>query len=46
MGSAWGSDNDLGMMHRLEHELNRPIDYAYLLTLCRSEIPKSKASDL
>ena len=31
---------------RLEHDLNRPEDYDYLLALCRSEIPRSEASDL
>ena len=43
----WGvGQRYLGMIQRLEHELNRPEDYDYLLALCRSEIPKSEASDL
>ena len=36
----------LGMIQRLEHEMNRPEDYDYLLALGRSEIPKSEACDL
>ena len=43
----WGvRQRCLGMIQRLEHEMNRPEDYDYLLALCRSEIPKSEASDL
>ena len=43
----WGvGQRYLGMIHRLEHEKNRPEDYDYLLALCRREIPKSEASDL
>ena len=44
---TWGvGQRHLGMMRRLEHEMNRPKDYDCLLALCRSEIPKSEASDL
>ena len=44
---TWGvGQRYLGTILRLEHELNRPEDYEYLLALCRSEIPKSDASDL
>ena len=32
-----------GMIRRLEHEMDRPEDYDYLLASCRSEIPKSEA---
>ena len=43
----WGVGQQyLGVVQRLEHEMNRPEDYAYLLALCRSEIPKSEACDL
>ena len=43
----WGvGQRHLGMIQRLEHEMNRPEDYDYLLALCRSEIPKSEACDL
>ena len=43
----WGvGQRHLGMIQRLEHEMNRPEDYDYLLALCRSKIPKSEASDL
>ena len=43
----WGvGQRYLGMIQRLEHEVNRPEDYDYLLALCRSEIPKSEACDL
>ena len=44
---TWGVGQQyLGMIHRLEHEMNRPEDYDYLLVLCRSEIPTFEASDL
>ena len=44
---TWGvGQRYLGMIQRPEHETNRPEDYDYLLALCRSEIPKSEASDL
>ena len=43
----WGvGQRYLSMIQRLEHEMNRPEDYDYLLALCRSEIPKSEACDL
>ena len=43
----WGTGQRyLGMIQRLEHEMNRPEDSDYLLALCRSEIPKSDACDL
>ena len=35
----------IGMIQRLVLEMNRPEDYDYLLALCSSEIPKSKACD-
>ena len=34
------------MIHRLEHAMNRPVDYDYLLALCRNETPKSEAQGL
>ena len=43
----WGvGQRYLSMIQRLEHEMNRPEDYDCLLALCRSEIPRSEASDL
>ena len=36
----------LGMIQRLEHEMNRSEDYDHLLALCRSEIPQSEACAL
>ena len=43
----WGMGHRyLGMVQRQDHEMDRPEDYAYLLALCRSEIPKSEACDL
>ena len=36
----------LGMIHRVEQDMNRPDDYEYLLALCRNEIPKAEANDL
>ena len=43
----WGvGQRYLGTIQRLEHEILRPEGYGYLLALCRSEIPKSEASDL
>ena len=40
----WGMGHRyLGMIHRQEHQMNRPEDYDYLLALCKSEIPKSEA---
>ena len=43
----WGlGQRYLGMIQRLEHEMNRPEDYDYRLALCRSAIPRSEASDL
>ena len=43
----WGvGQRYLGMIQRLEHEVNRPEDYDSLLALCRSEILKSEACDL
>ena len=47
MSRKWGvGQRYLGMIQRLEHEMNRPEDYDCLLALCRSEIPRSEASDL
>ena len=44
---TWGvGQRYLGMIFKLEHKMNRPKDYDCLLVLCRSEIPKSEASDL
>ena len=43
----WGvGQRYLSMIQRLEHAINRPEDYDYLLALCRIEIPKSEACDL
>ena len=43
----WGvGQRYLGMIQRLEHEMNRTEDYDYLLALCRREIPKSEGCDL
>ena len=43
----WGvGQRYLTMIQRLEHEMNHPEDDDYLLALCRSEIPKSEASDV
>ena len=34
----WGvGQRYIGVIHRLEHEMNRPEDYDHLLALCRSE---------
>ena len=43
----WGvGQRYIGMIHRLNHEMDRPEDYDHLLALCRSEIPRSVATDL
>ena len=43
----WGvGQRYLGMIHRLEHEIGRPEACDYLLALCRSEMPRSEATDL
>ena len=43
----WGvGQRYISMICRLEHEMNRPHEYDYLLALCRSEIPKCEVSDL
>ena len=44
---TWGvGQRHIGMICRLEHEMNCPQEYDYLLALCRSEIPKCEVSDL
>ena len=44
---TWGAGQRyLGMIQRLEHEMTRPEDCDYFFALCRSEMPKSEASDL
>ena len=46
-GVRWGPGMSyLGMIHRVEQTMNSPEDYAYLLTLCRTEILKSGAQDV
>ena len=43
----WGVGQQyLGMIQRLEDEMNRSGDYDDLLALCRSQIPKSETCDL
>ena len=43
----WGMGHRyLGMIQRQDHKMDRPEDYDYLLALCRSEIPRSKACEL
>ena len=46
-GARWATGwRYLGMIHRVEQAMNMPEDYAYLLALCRNEIPKTEANDL